>query len=215
MGICQRCPHLILLLLFLGGFANPGVANDPPLAQPGEQPFFASDVVLAIDQSTLALLSSGIDVDGDGVVGRNKRAAAEWVPLANPAQFWTSDSGDTIQALQLRVARALVARLAVRQNRVGLASLTLRARTHGFSLVQHTEKSAVIVPVGEPGAVLAALEDFPAAHQRRRTDLRRLLERAAELLDDATPGTEPGDTPLPCSRSSTPIQAFPVSRRLR
>ena len=108
---------------------------------------------------------------------------------AEPARIWAGDSGDTLQALQLRVARALVARLAVRQNRVGLASFTLRARTHGSSLVQYTEKSAVIVPVGEPGAVLDAPEDFPAAHQRRRTDLRRRLERAAQLLADSTPAS--------------------------
>jgi hypothetical protein len=45
--------------------------------------------------------------------------------------------------------------------------------------------------VGEPGAVLTALDDFPTAKERRWTDLTRLLERSAELLDDATPGTEP------------------------
>jgi hypothetical protein len=105
--------------------------------------------------------------------------------------MWTTDSGDTNQALQLRLARALVQRFAARQNRVGLASFTFRARTSGTSVVRLTEKPAVIVPVGEPDAVLAALDDFPAAQERRWTDLTRLLERAAELLEDATPGTEP------------------------
>jgi hypothetical protein len=74
---------------------------------------------------------------------------------------------------------------------VGLASFTLRARQQFASLTRLTENPAVIVPVGEPDAVLEALGDFPAAHPRTRTDLTRLLERSAKLLDDATPGTEP------------------------
>ncbi len=153
----------------------------------GTLPFFASDVVLLIDHSTLAVLASGIDVDADGVVGRNLSSVTEWDPLAPPARLWTTDSGDTVQALQLQIARALIPRLAARQNRVGLASFTFRARTNGTSLVRLTEKPAVIVPVGEPDAVLEALEDFPAARERRWTDLTRLLELGAELLDDARP----------------------------
>jgi hypothetical protein len=151
----------------------------------GTLPFFASDVVLLIDHSTLAVLASGIDVDADGVVGRNRSSVKEWDPFAKPARLWTTDSGDTVQALQLRIARALIPRLAARQNRVGLASFTFRARTNGTSIVRLTEKPAVIVPVGEPDAVLEALEGFPAAHERRWTNLTRLLELGAELLDDA------------------------------
>jgi hypothetical protein len=157
----------------------------------GTLPFFASDVVILIDHSTLAMLASGIDVDKDGVVGRNRSSVTQWDPLAPRAPLWTTDSGDTNHALQLRIARALMPRLVARQNRVGLASLTFRAWTGGTSIVRLAERPAVSVPVGAHGAVLAALEDFPAAQDRRWTDLTRLLERGAELLEDATPGTEP------------------------
>jgi len=157
----------------------------------GSLPFFASDVVIVIDHSTLALVASGIDVDEDGEVGRNRSSVTQWQPLAPPGRLWTTDSGDTNEALQLRVARALVPRLAARQNRVGLASFSYRARMRFANLVRLTEKPAVVVPVGEPEAVLAALDDFPPAQERRWTDLVRLLERAAELLDDAPPGGEP------------------------
>jgi hypothetical protein len=157
----------------------------------GTLPFFASDVVLLIDNSTLAVLASGIDVDGDGVVGRNLSSVTEWKPFEKPARMWTTDAGDTNQALQLHIARALIPRLAARQNRVGLASFTYRARTNGTSVTRLTGKPGVSVPVGEPDAVLAVLEDFPAAHERRWTDLSRLLERGAELLDDATPWNQP------------------------
>ena len=89
--------------------------------------------------------------------------------------------------MQLQIARALIPRLAARQNRVGLASVSFRARTNGTSLVRLTEKRAFTVPVGDPDAVLEALEDSPAAHERRWTDLTRLLELGAELLDDTRP----------------------------
>jgi hypothetical protein len=93
--------------------------------------------------------------------------------------------------LQLKIARALIPRLEARHNRVGLVSFTFRARTFGNTVTRLTEKPAVIVPVGEPGAVLAALEDFPPAVERRRTNLTLLLERGAKLLDDSKSETRP------------------------
>jgi hypothetical protein len=137
------------------------------------------------------VLASGIDVDADGVVGRNRSSVTAWEPFSKPTRLWTTDSGDTIQALQLQIARDLIARLSARQNRVGLASFTFRARAEGTSVVRLTGKPAVIVPVGAPDAVLEALENFPVANERRWTDLTRLLERGAELLEEATPGSEP------------------------
>jgi hypothetical protein len=148
-------------------------------------PFFESDVVVVIDNSTLSLVASGIDVDEDGVVGRNRSEATERTGFVTPAKFWTTDSGDTVHALQLRVARDLVPRLAARRNNVGLTSFTLRVSRQETSLSRFNDEPEVLVPVGAPDAVLAALADFPPAHERRRTDLGRLLERAAQLLDVA------------------------------
>ena len=191
---------LLVLVLVVGSF-GPGCASDraasthddpmyssEPRAWIDSPPFVSSDVVIAIDHSSLALLASGVDVDKDGDVGRNR----EWVvrekdPHRNPGWLWTTDSDDTVEVLQLEVARALVARLAARENRVGLASFTLRARSRGTTLVRLTEKPHIVVPVGAPDAVLAALTDFPPARERMRTDLVRLLELAAELLDGASP----------------------------
>jgi len=158
----------------------------------GSLPFVASDVVLLLDQSTLAAVASGLDVDADGKTGRTRSSVTQWDSFEKSARQWSSDSGDTFQQLQLKIARALVPRLAARQNRVGLLSFNFRARALGGSSVMRlTEKPAVAVPVGKPDAVLAALEDFPAEQKRRWTDLTRLLESGAELLDDATPSTEP------------------------
>jgi Mg-chelatase subunit ChlD len=77
-----------------------------------------------------------------------------------------------------------VERLDLRQNRVGLVSFTIRSRWRRDALIPRlTDKPGVIVPVGKAEAVLAALADFPPAQERMRTDLSRLLERGAELLD--------------------------------
>jgi hypothetical protein len=157
----------------------------------GTLPFFASDVAILIDQSTLAAVASGIDVDQDGVVGRNRSFVKDWEPLAPNAPLWTTDSGDTVQELQLRLAKDLVPRLAARQNRVGLVSFSFRVRTGGSIIGRLTEKKGIQVPVGDPDPVLTALADFPPAQERRWTDLTRLLERGAELLDAAPRGTEP------------------------
>jgi hypothetical protein len=151
----------------------------------GTPPFFESNVVVVIDHSTLSLAASGIDVDQDGVVGRNRSQVTERFGLVTPGQFWTTDSGDTVHALQLEVARALIPRLAARRNKVGLMSFTLRAPRQGAGSSRFKDQPEVLVPVGAPEAVLAALADFPPAHERRRTDLGRLLARAAQLLDVA------------------------------
>lgn len=193
----HRC---LLLVLLVGSFVPACVSDrvastrDDPTHSPESRAridspsFSSSDVVIAIDHSSLALLASGIDVDKDGVVGRNRQwVVSEKDPHRNPGWLWTTDSDDTVDALQLEVARALVARLADRENRVGLASFTLRARSRGRSLIRLTEKPHIVVPVGSPDAVLAALTDFPSARERMRTDLARLLELAAELLDSASP----------------------------
>jgi hypothetical protein len=142
-------------------------------------------VVLVFDRSSLALLASGVDVDKDGIVGRNLSTAKHAERTATPSLSWTTDADDTVETLQLEVARALVPRLADRGNRVGLASFTLRARTGGTSLVRFNDKPLTVVPIGPPDNVLAALADFPSARERRHIDLARLLELAGKILDAA------------------------------
>ncbi len=200
MAKCQRC--LLLILLF--GLLSTACASDPATSahndssHPSEiservaaPPFFASDVVIVIDHSSVALLASGVDVDKDGVVGRNREWAGGKQPIPMPGWSWTTDSGDTVEALQLELARALVTRLADRENRVGLASFTRRAWSFGANLTRLTDEPSIVVPVGSPSAVLAALTDFPPVRERRHTDLARLLALAAELLDGASPQEPP------------------------
>lgn len=197
MASC-RCLLPTLSMTLLLGFSSYGCANDSAVgrhpqqtrsfessAHAGVTPFVASDVVIVLDRSVLGLLASGIDVDKDGVVGRNKRAVKEMAVTPMPEWSWTTDAGDTAETLQLEVARALVPRLAQLGNRVGLVAVTERSRTGGSSVVRLAEKLGVVVPVGPADAVRAALADFPPIRERRRTDLAKLLTLAAELLDHA------------------------------
>lgn len=105
---------LLVLVLVVGSF-GPGCASDRAASTHDDPthvselrawidspPPISSDVVIAIDHSSLALLASGVDVDKDGVLGRNR----EWVvkekdPHPNPGWLWTTDSDDTVEALQL------------------------------------------------------------------------------------------------------------------
>lgn len=195
------CQHSLLPVLLLG-LLNPGCASDPGAIagnHPSDSseirarvvaapPFHAADVVIAIDRSIVALAASGIDVDKDGVVGRTRGWVTENKKrLPPPNGNWTTDSDDTIEALQLEVARALVARLAAVGARVGLVSFTLRAWSRGTSLEWLIDEPSVVVPVGSADPVLVKLADFPAVRERRRTDLARLLALAADLLDEASP----------------------------
>ncbi len=200
MAIRPSCLRLALLLfvgLFGAGCAmgSAGIATrDPMWAVESRDsalmvPIVASDVVIAIDHSALALLASEVDVDGDGRVGQTRHWVASRDSVPRPAMSWTTDSDDTIEKLQLEVARALVARLSDHENRVGLASLTLHKWTLATRVVRYTERPLSIVPVGPPDRVMAALADFPAVREQSRSDLSRLLETAADLLDDA-PGLQ-------------------------
>lgn len=174
---------MLLLCLLSFGSAIPARADQSTTS------FLESDVVIVIDRSTLAAVSSGIDVDKDGVVGRDTREVRERGFFRESAKFWTTDADDTLGKLQLKIARALVERLALRQNRVGLTSFALRERFKGD--VRLTDKFRVSVPVGATGAVLAAIDDFPGVQERMRTDLSRLLEQGALLLDQAVTHLEP------------------------
>ncbi|MEE2672243.1 MAG: vWA domain-containing protein [Myxococcota bacterium] len=189
MRSCCRCLPVILLVgIGVAGCVTDRPAPSDPVSGPvADAALVSSDVVLVIDRSSVSLLASGLDVDEDGVVGRTYSWVREGDSFPRPASSWTTDPDDTIHALQLRVARALVPMLALRQNRVGLLSLTLRAKQQHFTLTRLIDQPAVVVPVGPPADVLAALEKLPPARERRRSDLARSLELAAEVLDAAAP----------------------------
>ena len=137
-----------------------------------------ADVVVAIDQSSSALLASAIDVDGDGTVGKTRFWARDGGGYGEPHRHWTSDRGDTVLAAELSLARSAIAELGALRNRVGLLSFS--------------DSVQVRAPVGDPATALAALEGIRPVEDWTGTNLARALESAGWLLAKATPGSGEG-----------------------
>jgi hypothetical protein len=151
----------VALAEFRGRVAGPELAN--------------ADVVLVIDLTNTMLESSGVDVDGDGVLGvdrpwaaKNSRTSVRW---QRPAHTWTSDYDDAIVTVELAASRRLIDALAERSCRVGIVTFTGRPR--------------VLVEVGDPDAARAALEKLRVQVDSTGTEPRLALRRAAQLLDGA------------------------------
>ncbi len=137
---------------------------------------FDSDVVIAIDQSNSALLASGLDVDGDGLVGRTRSWAKHGGGYGKPHRGWTSDHGDTVLAAELSAVGALIGGLAARGNRIGLLT--------------YTDAVRVRANVGEPAAALSALRKIRPIVDWTGTNHARALAISEDLLASAGPGPE-------------------------
>jgi hypothetical protein len=89
----------------------------------------AHDLVIAIDVSDSVLLPSGWDVDGDGPGGRTapERAGRLAADGALAARMRDADLDDSVLASELRAARALLDRLDLQRDRVGLVAFSDRA----------------------------------------------------------------------------------------
>jgi Mg-chelatase subunit ChlD len=86
----------------------------------GERPL-AFDVLLVIDVSGSTKTASGVDVDGDGMVGVNPQL--ELLPPGTfPPDVLSTDPEDTILNAEIAAARALLESLDPRRVRVGLAT---------------------------------------------------------------------------------------------
>jgi hypothetical protein len=134
---------------------------------------FDSDVVLAIDQSNSALLASGLDVDGDGNVGRTRSWAKNGGGKGTAHQRWTSDRGDTVLAAELAAANALIEGLAARRNRLALLTFTDAVR--------------VRAGLGDPAAARAALARIRPVVDWTGTNHARALAISDDLLGSPEP----------------------------
>lgn len=137
----------------------------------GKVPFFASDIVLAIDQSSDAFLASGMDVDRDGVVGRVRSWADERGRFAKSIRRWTTDADDTLLALELAIAADLTHGLGNRLNRIGTLA--------------YSERPWPREPVGPPRSARASLERIPRKESPARIDIASALESAQAALQAA------------------------------
>lgn len=163
----------------------------------GGAALFAADLVLAIDRSASAQLASGLDVDGDGVVGRTRHWVEDRGRLAKPYSSWTTDPGDNVLAAELAAASTLAPGLAARGNRLGVITFAARtlvrervgapeaARDALRSLRERGEEG-----VDPPVATAPRMRRPRADDERTRrvgADLARALGVAEALLDAAAP----------------------------
>jgi hypothetical protein len=145
-----------------------------------------ADVVLVIDLTNTTLEASGVDADGDGIVGTNRPWAdmhsRSDVRFQRSAQSWTSDFDDAIVNVQLAAARRLTSALAERNCRVGI--------------VTFTGKPKVVAKLGAPPDALRALERIRVPVDRTGTQPRLAFRVAARLFDAAPPQRVPARRPV-------------------
>jgi hypothetical protein len=135
------------------------------------------DVVLVIDVSGSTAIASGVDIDGDGSVGRYNKRRENWRSF-NARQL-SSDPGDTVLAAELVASRRLVEVLDEGRTRIGIVSFS--------------DGASILAPLGSDRAKIeSALRQLDQAFGSGATDMGRAIDRGAEaLLAGRTPGAPP------------------------
>jgi Mg-chelatase subunit ChlD len=137
------------------------------------------DVVIVLDASGSTQYASGVDVNGNGVVGVRKRIEP-WVPF-DPL-FYSSDPGDTVLDAEREATRRLIERLDPRRTRIGLVSFSDLARLRA--------------PLGSSRELLEmVLDDLAGAFGAGPTNLAEATRLAVRMLretgEDADAAPDP------------------------
>ncbi len=141
----------------------------------------AYDVVIALDQSQSTLLPTGLDLDGDGILGTfrlpgrgdgvcGRRTSYATAANCLPFRTWTTDFDDVIVHAEHRLARALLAQLEAQGSRVALVRFSGRPR--------------VEAELGPAAQALAALAALRISEDGTGSDLGAAVKRSIELLSD-------------------------------
>jgi Mg-chelatase subunit ChlD/tetratricopeptide (TPR) repeat protein len=118
------------------------------------------DVVVAIDESASTHSPTGSDLDGDGIVGKERRL---WALVPDSA---SSDPEDTVIRAELEAARVLIRQLPERTTRVAIVTFAGRAN--------------LLAPLGTPSAALLALERYEVHVDPTGTSLALALAASVE-----------------------------------
>jgi hypothetical protein len=152
------------------------------------------DLAIAIDVSGSARAASGIDVDGDGVVGVNprldSRLAGEY-----PSDVLSTDPDDSVLAAQLAAVRALLTRLRAdaADVRVAIVSFSGNADPEtGLQTGPPEDNAELRAPLGGLDAAEAALDEIARRGAAGGTDFSAAIRTARAALCDvpARPATE-------------------------
>jgi hypothetical protein len=150
------------------------------------------ELIIVIDVSRSTGLPSGVDVNGNGRLGRTLRSSLDPLRPENPRRR-CSDAGDTVLAAEIAGARHLIDHLDPRRTRVGIAIFSDAARviaplesTRDEIRAALDELAADTIPAGTSNiaaAIRTATRAVLDGPPRSGPDLHRSLI----LLSDGTP----------------------------
>jgi len=155
------------------------------------------ELIIAIDVSRSTGLPSGVDVNGNGRIGRTLRSSRDPLRQPNPRRR-CNDLGDTVLAAEIAGARHLVEHLDPKRTRVGIVIFSSGARLIAPLDSSREEIGAALDDLASD-AIPSGTTNIAAA---LRTATRAVLEskplpgpephRSLILLSDGTPeGREP------------------------
>lgn len=130
------------------------------------------DVVLVIDRTASTFEPSGVDVDGDGQIGRTVRIAN--VGSSHQALEVISDPDDTIASAQLVAAKRLIERLDPGSTRMGLVTFA------------RTEQVLARIGTSAPD-MIAALDALPTRPEPGGTYFYGAIIAAIKVFEQAPP----------------------------
>lgn len=170
-----------------------GGGPDPACAEMRSAPL-RLDLAIAVDVSGSARAASGIDVDGDGVVGRNPRLDAR-LATGQPAEVLSTDPGDSVLAAEIAAVRALLARLRAEAADVRLAVVAFAGNADpetGLQTGPPEANAELLAPLGSLDTAEAALAAIARRGATGGTDFAAAIRSARAALCDspARPGAE-------------------------
>lgn len=127
------------------------------------------DVVVTIDTSGSVFVASGIDLDGNGVVGQMR---CSYDCASFPANEWTSDFADIVLKVEIDAAQKLLAQLDPATTRAGMVK---------FGDTPYVERA-----VGSLADLSETLSHFRYV-MRGGTDIVTALHQSIDLLEAAPP----------------------------
>src|SRR5262245_14729323 len=127
------------------------------------------DLLIALDVSESAFLPSGVDVDGDGVVGvLSRRGMLRADGTRRPTRAWTTDPGDTVFELSRALARRVLESLSGEDTRVALMTFS--------------EETRVRARLGSPDRALRALDALRIPTDPRATHIESAIRVGQDVL---------------------------------
>lgn len=149
------------------------------------------DVVVVLDRSGSTFEASGLDIDGDGIVGRNRIVEGP----GGYKQFLVSDPGDSIARALTQAARNLIDRMNPETTRMGLVTFGRSERVRARVGSSRAELLAALDAIPDRpetggtyfyGAIIASIKVFQMAPTIEGKRYRSIV-----FLSDGLPNRPP------------------------